>query len=44
MLRCELDRCRKNLADIVSDIQVRTINGTAKDALDYLENQETDLR
>lgn len=34
----------KILADIVSDIQVRTINGTAKDALDYLENQENGLK
>lgn len=29
---------------IVSDIQVRMINGTAKDALDYVDNQETGLK
>ena len=48
----EIDSCsnvnwsdvEKILADIVSDIQVRTINGTAKDALDYLENQENGLK
>lgn len=32
------------LADTVADIQVRIINGTAKDALDYAENQETGLK
>ncbi|MGE0055382.1 MAG: Z1 domain-containing protein [Hyphomicrobium sp.] len=32
------------LAESVSDIQVRMINGTAKDALDYSENQETGLK
>jgi hypothetical protein len=32
------------LAEVVSDIQVRMINGTAKDALDYAENQETGLK
>jgi hypothetical protein len=32
------------LADAVADIQVRMINGTAKDALDYAENQETGLK
>lgn len=32
------------LADTVADIQVRMINGTAKDALDYAENQETGLK
>jgi len=32
------------LADAVADIQVRIINGTAKDALDYAENQETGLK
>lgn len=32
------------LADTVSDIQVRTINGTAKDALDYAEHEGTGLK
>lgn len=32
------------LADTLADIQVRMINGTAKDALDYAENQETGLK
>ena len=32
------------LAEVVSDIQVRMINGTAKDALDYAENQEIGLK
>lgn len=32
------------LADAVADIQVRMINGTAKDALDYAENHETGLK
>lgn len=32
------------LADVAADIQVRTINGTAKDALDYAENHETGLK
>jgi hypothetical protein len=32
------------LAEVVGDIQVRMINGTAKDALDYSENQETGLK
>ena len=32
------------LADAAADIQVRMINGTAKDALDYAENQETGLK
>jgi hypothetical protein len=32
------------LVDAVADIQVRIINGTAKDALDYAENQETGLK
>ncbi|MGE3293545.1 MAG: Z1 domain-containing protein, partial [Geminicoccaceae bacterium] len=32
------------LADTVADVQVRMINGTAKDALDYAENQETGLK
>jgi hypothetical protein len=32
------------LADAIADIQVRMINGTAKDALDYAENPETGLK
>ncbi len=33
-----------HLVETVADIQVRMINGTAKDALDYAENQETGLK
>lgn len=33
-----------SLVQAVSDIQVRMINGTAKDALDYAESQETGLK
>lgn len=32
------------LADTIADIEVRTINGTAKDALDYTERQATGLK
>ncbi len=32
------------LPDVVGDITVRTINGTAKDALDYSEHAETGLK
>jgi len=32
------------LPNVLSDIEVRTINGTAKDALDYAENQEKGLK
>ena len=32
------------LPDVVADIQVRMINGTARDALDYADNQETGLK
>lgn len=32
------------LPEIIEDVQVRTINGTAKDALDYVEHQETGLK
>jgi Z1 domain len=38
------DEIEPLLADAVADIEVRTINGTAKDALDYAENQETGLK
>jgi hypothetical protein len=34
----------KILPDVLSDIQVRMINGTAKDALDYLEHEGTGLK
>ena len=32
------------LPEIIEDVQVRTINGMAKDALDYVEHQETGLK
>ncbi|HZR34088.1 MAG TPA: Z1 domain-containing protein [Nevskia sp.] len=32
------------LPDTLADIEVRTINGTAKDALDYIENASTGLK
>ena len=32
------------LPDVLSDIHVREINGTAKDALDYTENESTGLK
>lgn len=32
------------LPEIIEDVQVRMINGTAKDALDYVEHQETGLK
>ncbi|TGR23335.1 MULTISPECIES: Z1 domain-containing protein [unclassified Mesorhizobium] len=35
---------RAVLPDILSDIRVREINGTAKDALDYAENEGTGLK
>lgn len=31
------------ISDVVSDIEVKTINGTAKDALDYAEREKTGL-
>ena len=34
----------KILPEIIEDIQIRMINGTAKDALDYVEYQETGLK
>lgn len=34
----------KNLAKILSDIQVRAINGKAKEALDYSENESNGLK
>lgn len=35
---------RSVLPDVLSDIRVREINGTAKDALDYEENEATGLK
>jgi hypothetical protein len=35
---------RAVLPDVLSDIRVREINGTAKDALDYSENEGTGLK
>lgn len=35
---------RAVLPDVLSDIRVREINGTAKDALDYVENDGTGLK
>lgn len=35
---------RAVLPDVLSDIRVREINGTAKDALDYSENENTGLK
>lgn len=32
------------LPDVIGDIKVRTVNGTAKDALDYQEHRETGLK
>ena len=32
------------LPEIIEDVQIRMINGTAKDALDYVEHQETGLK
>jgi len=38
------ERIRKALPDVLSDIQVRMINGTAKDALDYDEQSGKGLK
>lgn len=35
---------RAILPDVISDIRVREINGTAKDALDYADNEATGLK
>ncbi|SFZ80811.1 Z1 domain-containing protein [Devosia enhydra] len=35
---------RSILPDVISDIRVREINGTAKDALDYADNEATGLK
>lgn len=38
------EEVRAVLPDVLSDIRVREINGTAKDALDYSENEGTGLK
>lgn len=38
------DEIREVLPDVIADIKVREINGTAKDALDYADNEETGLK
>jgi hypothetical protein len=38
------DELRVVLPDVLSDIRVREINGTAKDALDYVDNDKTGLK
>lgn len=38
------DKIKAELSDTVSDIEVRMINGTAKDALDYAEREGTGLK
>ncbi|MBZ9984100.1 MULTISPECIES: Z1 domain-containing protein [unclassified Mesorhizobium] len=38
------DEVRSILPDVISDIRVREINGTAKDALDYVDNEATGLK
>ena len=38
------DEVRDVLPSVLSDIQVREINGSAKDALDYAENERTGLK
>jgi len=40
----EWSSVRAVLPDVLSDIRVREINGTAKDALDYAENDSTGLK
>ena len=40
----EWSELRAVLPDVLSDIRVREINGTAKDALDYEENENTGLK
>ncbi|MBA1140689.1 Z1 domain-containing protein [Mesorhizobium neociceri] len=40
----EWSALRAVLPDILTDIRVREINGTAKDALDYVENEGTGLK
>jgi hypothetical protein len=38
------DDVRETLPSVLADIQVREINGSAKDALDYAENEQTGLK
>lgn len=38
------EEVREALTDVISDIKVREINGSAKDALDYAENEATGLK
>jgi hypothetical protein len=44
IVQADWEKIEPLLADTVADIQVRMINGTAKDALDYDENKETGLK
>ena len=41
---CSWDDLRAVLPEVIEDIRVREINGTAKDALDYAENETTGRR
>ncbi|HBU14818.1 MAG: endonuclease [Rhodobacteraceae bacterium GWE1_64_9] len=38
------DQVREILPEVISDIKVREINGSAKDALDYTDNEATGLK
>ncbi|MDZ4392987.1 Z1 domain-containing protein [Cypionkella sp.] len=38
------DQVREVLPEVISDIKVREINGSAKDALDYADNEATGLK
>jgi hypothetical protein len=40
----EWDEILRELPDAIADIQIRTINGHAKDALDYSENEKVGLK
>ena len=42
-LRCRWDDVAVQLPGVVEDVDVRTINGTAKDALDYVDHERTGL-
>ena len=41
--RYRWDDVESRLPEVVEDVDVRTINGTAKDALDYVDHQKTGL-
>lgn len=41
--RCRWNDVASQLPEVVQDVDVRTINGTAKDALDYVDHQKTGL-